>query len=184
MRKQFSFFLFIFFFSLKGFSQSPSDPIDISTINKTYLEQLIKTKIDSVRNANKQVALVNDSILYLAANYHAAYLKTNSILSHSEKDPKKKSSQLRAQFFGAKNYFVGENIAYTYVGVNIQNEGEELHINYTYEDVANDFVISWVNSPGHFSNITNQKYKITAVAVAFSSIKIYAVQNFAWVEKD
>ena len=171
-------------FSYKGICQSISDPINISTINKSYLEQLIKTKIDSVRIKNKRPVLANDSILYLTATYHANYLLENNILSHTEKKAKMKTPQTRAEFFGANNFLVGENIAFTYVN-ELVIEKNNKHTNITYQDAANDFVNMWVHSPGHFSNIINKDYTLTAIAISFDekTNRVYAVQNFAWIAK-
>ena len=174
--------VFHIIFSYKGFSQSLSDSINLRTINKYYLEQLIKTKIDSVRIKNKREVLKEDSILYLTAGYHANYILENNVLSHTEKKPKMKTPQTRAEFFGAKNYLVGENIAYTYVNELIIEKNKK-NTNITYQDVANDFVDMWVHSPRHFANIINKDYTLTAIAISFDekTNKVYAVQNFAWI---
>ncbi len=154
--------------------------INVNTIDKIYIEQLIKTKIDSVRIKNKRTVLVNDSILYLTASYHANYLLENNILSHTEKKAKMKTPQTRAEFFGAKNYLVGENIAFTYLN-ELVIEKNKKHTNKTYEDLANDFVDMWVHSSGHFANIINKDYTLTALSISFDekTNKVYAVQNFA-----
>lgn len=177
--------LIYFAFSILFILESHSQEISSNSFNRKLLEQLIKTKIDSVRNKNKKGDLLNDSILYLAANHHANYLLENNTLSHTEKNGKQKTPQARAEFFGAKNYLVGENVAFTYMKVNVKDKKGKFHINKTYEDLANDFVDMWIHSQGHFNNIVHSDYTLTAVAIAFNekTNKVYAVQNFAWISK-
>lgn len=72
-----------------------------------YLEHLVKKEIDAVRIDLEMPKLINDSILYIASQNHAVYLSKNKILSHyGKKGSNKYSPQLRAEFYGAKNYQV------------------------------------------------------------------------------
>lgn len=169
-----------------GFSQRPSDPIIPKQLNEKYLEHLIKIKIDSVRIKNGCKPLVNDSILFLAANFHSHYMLDNNRLTHTEEDqPTYRTPQLRAEAFGATNYYVGENALKTFANRDVTNKnptGKEKTFNTnTYDGLANQMVDSWVNSPSHFKNIITPEYQVTGLSVAYLDGKIYACQKFAQV---
>ena len=174
-----------FVFALLSFAiraQSLDDQLSIYSFNARFLEHLIKEKIDSVRVAHKLKPLYNDSILYVAARHHAGYLREKGNLSHTEPEYKdKETPQKRAEFFGARNYYVGENVAFTIAGAPVKNKKGEVHVNNTYNQVANDLVIAWVNSPGHYKNMITPDYNATGVAIMPDpgSKRVYAVQKFA-----
>lgn len=175
------------FLNLKA--QHPHDAIDTTNINLPFLEYLVKGKIDSLRKSKTFNALINDSILYMAAKEHADYMRKEAEISHYHKsDPNKKTPQKRAEFYGAKNYFVGENVALIYIytpSYYAHERKSETHIVTSYDQAAHDFVVNWVNSRGHYANMLTESYEITAVAISFdpSEKALYAVQMFAEVDK-
>ena len=104
--------LILFLISVSGFAQSPSSQIRKESLNKPFLEHLIKSKVDSLRLVNNCKSLANDSLLQVAANHHSAYMSEYARMTHQETEfPHTKTPQNRAEYFGAKNYFVGENVA-------------------------------------------------------------------------
>ncbi len=175
---------FVLLMKLSGFAQQPDDKINFSSFNKKYLEHLIKIKIDSVRGLKNLKPLVNDSILYLAACDQAEYITKKKMLGHfQEENPQKKNPQLRAEFYGAVNYQVGENVEVTSVNVPMKNKRGREYTNNTYELLAFDFVDGWVHSPHHYANIITPDYQITGVAVSINpeTNEVYAAQVFAKV---
>lgn len=176
-----SFFL-VLFLSYSGTAQHPDDNIGKS-LNSKYLEHLIKTGIDSVRTAHQLLPVVNDSILYLAAQHHANYLEEIGKLSHLENNTLYKTPTDRANHFGAVNYQVYENIAYTYYNVPLKDKKGKKTTAVSYQQLANQFVIGWVNSPGHYQNIITPNIEITGLAIKKdkNSNRVYAVQKFAEV---
>ena len=77
--------------------------INYKNIDYTYLEQLIKIGIDSLRAEKNVHALANDSILYLAAKDHATYFLNNGYTAHLQNDnPEKKTPHQRIQYYGGK----------------------------------------------------------------------------------
>ena len=96
---------------------------------------------------------------------------------------KKKTPQLRAEFYGAINYLVGENVALTYFNTQMKSKTGELYINDSYDKAAFDIVNGWVHSPKHFANMITPDYQITGLALSVDSAKkiVYAVQTFAKV---
>ncbi len=181
--------LFLLFFGFSAHTQNESTLLGQGEINEKYLEHLIKIKIDSVRFAHDCQPLVNDSILYIAAEHHSNFMQINKRLTHYEDEsPTTNSPQLRAEFYGAKNYFVGENVLKTKVNANIKskkakvsgNKARVIHTN-TYGSLATSIVYGWVNSPGHFKNIINPEYQITGVSINSKGGTIFACQKFATV---
>ena len=159
-------------------------PIDPYHFKERYLEHLVKMRIDSVRRLHHCQSLPNDSILYLASKFHSRYMSTTGNFSHTETDCKKtETPQLRAEYFGAVNYGAGENIIMIpYNSFVSRKNGETVSI-FTYEAWADEAVLSWVNSKGHYANIINCKYQVTGLTVELNLEKkvIYCCQNFAVV---
>lgn len=135
-----------------------------------------------MRAAKGLQPLANDSILYVASKYHAGYLVKLGRLDHYENDiPGRKTPQLRAEYFGAVNYLVGENIVSSQFGTQITDKKGKLRNNFTYEEIATNLVIAWVNSPGHYKNMLTDSYNATGVSVMIDPEKniVYSVQKFA-----
>lgn len=174
-----------FLLTANVFAQNPSDKIDLNNLNVKYLEHLIKVGIDSVREVHKLKPVMNDSILYVASNYHAGYLMEKDILSHYQEDrPEFYSPQNRAEMFGAVGYLTGENVAQTYVHKPVVNKktGKE-SVLHTYKETALNFVDAWVHSPPHYKNIITPDWQITGVAISVDPDRnfIKAVQMFGKV---
>lgn len=179
-----SFFLALNSFQVL-FSQAPTDYFDANNPNIKYLEHLIKKGVDEVREDLNLSKLANDSILYIAANDHADFLEQFGRLSHFQvQNRSKRTPQLRAEFFGAVNYNVGENIAMTSYGSSVKmKSGREISTK-TYQGIAESLVVGWVNSPGHYKNIITTEYEITGLSISIDKNKgeIYACQKFAHVD--
>ncbi len=176
--------MFLIGFPRPIYSQQANDKINLNALNEKLLEHLIKVKIDEVRQQQKLAPLHNDSVLYVAAKFHANYLFNKGELSHTEPENKKmETPQKRADFFGAINYLVGENVAFTLVGLPVRDKKSKIHINTTYDETATDFVTLWVNSPGHYKNIITPNYNATGLAIYVDTKtkRIYAVQKFAQI---
>lgn len=166
---------------LFGWSQNPDDVIDTKNLNVKYLEHLVKIEIDDVRKGLGIQNLINDSILYIAATDHANYLNQNRLLSHYQDNKSKKyTPQLRAEFYGAKNYQVGENLVQISLRSNFQIKGESIKT-YTYQEAAKAMRLLWVNSPGHYANIITSDYDITGVSIVYNENlnELRCAQKFA-----
>ncbi|MBI34971.1 MAG: hypothetical protein CMP67_06365 [Flavobacteriales bacterium] len=172
----------LFLCSIQLLAQNPSSVLR-NNINKKFLEHLVKKGIDQVRHEHKLNGLVNDSILYLAADFHAKYLQDIKRLSHTENSDSMKTPQNRAEYFGAVNYSVGENILFIPYGVFIKPKKGKPYKIETYQDAADAMVQGWVNSPKHYQNIITPNFEITGVSISidYSKNRIYAVQKFAEV---
>jgi uncharacterized protein YkwD len=143
-------------------------------INVKLLESLVKAKVDSVRATKGLQSLINDSILYLASKDHGNYLKDKRELTHFQNENMdKKTPQMRAEFYGAKNYSTGENIVM--LPFDERSAGA----------VAYAMVDAWVHSKGHYANMVNGDYDITGLAIHIDTKnkRIFAVQTFASVNE-
>lgn len=175
--------LISFLFAVLGVSAQHPDDILTGRINKQYLEHLIKEGVDSVRLAHHLEPLANDSILFNASSHHSNYLMKEGKLNHKEPAVEGyESPQERAESFGAVNYGVGENIQMIPFGVPVKNKKRRTIETYnTYRQLANAFVIGWVNSKGHYANMITPEYQITGVSIAIDKNIVYSTQKFAEV---
>lgn len=162
-------------------AQTENSKIKTDSLNVSFLEALIKTRIDSVRKVNKVQPLVSNDTLDKAANDQATYMMKKKNLTHLQDNANKKDVDDRIKYYGMENSAVGENIAFTYIYTPIAKNKKSTYINTTYKETANDIVNLWVNSEGHFENMTDSNYYYTAVAVSYDKKlkRIYAVQVFS-----
>lgn len=155
-------------------------------IHKAFLEHLIKEGIDSVRQSHGLLPLANDSILFVAAQHHALYLKEKGKLSHFEKGVTDyETPQERAISYGASNhYLVGENVAANFYFKKVTLKKGKTTVYKSYRQLANAIVTQWVKSPGHYQNIITSSYNKTGLAIAINELdnKVYIVQKFAQVK--
>lgn len=160
------------------------DRFDPYNFNQKYLEHLVKMGVDDVRKKHDCDVLVNDSILYVASDHHARYMNRKKRLTHTEVDSvTTRTPQLRAEYFGAKNYSVGENVLYVPFNSEVESKKGKTFDTHTYQGIAAAMVDSWVNSPGHFKNMITPDYQITGLSVSMDleNGRIYACQKFATV---
>ncbi|MFK7786656.1 MAG: CAP domain-containing protein [Crocinitomicaceae bacterium] len=178
------FLTLVLFLALLPQLNAQDDVFDAYNFNKKYLEHLVKTGVDEVRKNHDCDVLVNDSILYVASDHHSQYMLRKKRLTHNETDlAATKTPQLRAEYFGAKNYSVGENVLYVPFNSEVKNKKGKKFDTHTYQGIADAMVDSWVNSPGHFKNMITADYQITGLTVSLDieSGRIYACQKFAKV---
>ncbi len=176
--------LFVLFIALLPQLHAQGDRFDAYNFNQKYLEHLVKTGVDDVRKKHDCDVLVNDSILYVASDHHARYMNRKKRLTHTEVDSvSTRTPQLRAEYFGAKNYSVGENVLYVPFNSEVESKKGKKFDTHTYQGIAAAMVDSWVNSPGHFKNMITPDYQITGLSVSIDieSGRIYACQKFAKV---
>ncbi len=155
-------------------SQTAFDPYNF---NDKFLEHLIKVRIDSVRKVYQCSSLYNDSILYVASKHHSRYMDSTGVFLHEEPgNLNTLTPQKRAEYYGAKNYNVGENI----IKVHYRKSYKPFNT-FEYEGIADAIVDGWVHSKGHFENMIRCAYQVTGVSVQLNldSNLIYACQKFA-----
>ena len=162
--------------------------IDYKNIDFYYLEHLIKIGIDSLRKEKGLQQLYNDSILYLAAKDQSDYiLYTNNFGHYQLNNPIKETPHKRITYYGGDYPTTAENVAkiFLYIPVksNVHN-GKSVQIQ-DYKQAAQEFVIGWRNSKGHYKNIIHPDFNITGISVSYNSKTqaLYAVQTFGKTDR-
>ncbi len=175
-----------FLLLLPGFqlrAQHPSDTIAPGLLDQDLIQRLILAGIDSLRDSQGAPLMKLDSILIAAAADHATYLTQNSGASHHQPNFKKSTVNRRVEYYGGKGYLCGENIAVTYISELMEDKrNRRQYYNYTYQELATEFVRLWAQSEGHFQNATNPHYNLTGVFVMIHPLtnRATAVQVFAY----
>ena len=173
--------LFLVCLSLQGFTQSSADILDLEHPNLPYLEQLTLNEINKIRLEKNKIKLLPDSVLLDAAKNHASFIAKKNKLTHYQKENKSlKDPQLRAEYFGAHDLQIGENILMFPLGVSVQMHDKKQVNPKTYQDYAAVLAKVWMNSKPHRANILTNDFKLTAVAIVFSQNNdtLFAVQLF------
>lgn len=135
------------------------------------VDELIKEKVDELRNDYGLESLIVDNHCESAAKLHSEYQSKQSVLSHFELEfDSLYDPSARVRSTGAVNYLVGENVAFIPV-----------YPGKTKEDVAEEVVKLWAESKGHFSNMISTNYNVTGLASHFndSTNRLYITQVFA-----
>lgn len=150
------------------------------TAELKIVEELVYKKIDSLRAKKKLSGLIKNQYLVKAALLHVEWMVEKNKFSHFQNKSKTKTPQNRVKLVGGNDSFVGENIAYTLFNLEMTNKKGQQYTNTTYEAIANELVLMWRNSKGHYKNIITKEYRTTGIglAVDFENNKVYAVQVF------
>jgi uncharacterized protein YkwD len=130
------------------------------------VERLILKQVNTFRQHHKREPVKLNSDLDDAAEYFAEYMAKTGNYGH-QADGKQPSERAREHDY--EYCIVLENIAWAY-----RSDG------FTPEELAEQFVSGWENSPGHRKNMleANVVHTGTAVAQNQESGKYYAVQMF------
>lgn len=166
----------------KGFCQLPSDTIKPDALNQQLIGQLIRAGIDSLRTRAGALPLTPDSVLMAAAADQAKYVIENRTSGHSQPGFRKSNVGRRIEYYGGKCSRCGENVAITFVHELMENQKtRKRYYNYTYQQLANEFIRLWAESKGHFENAMNPEYLYTGVFVMIhpKTHRAAAVQVFS-----
>ncbi len=137
--------------------------------------------INEARVARGLKPLTEDANLMNIAQIRSNDMITRDYFSHT--DPKT-GAVLFQELLGEERYpymFAGENIA------EIRNQGAfvpaafTVYARYTAEDLAQQFVNGWINSPDHYENIVNPHFRRTGIAIGVSldGTRVVATQVFS-----
>ena len=137
--------------------------------------------INQVRAEHGLPALTVDRTLTAIAQTRSDDMITRGYFSHTDPNTGKVLFQGLIEKHNYAYLFAGENIA------EIRNEGSfippsfTVYNRYSAQDLADQFVTGWVNSPDHFENIVNPHFRRTGVAIAASSdgTRVVATQVFS-----
>ncbi len=148
------------------FAQTPIDP---KNFDEGLLEQKILEQINKVRDTIDVAPLRQDDILEKAAKHHTDYMTQNNKLGHYEEKKKYKRPIDRVKAYKGTHPSVAENVLKT----SVKPEHD-------YESLAEEMVSSWVNSKGHFKNLSAERFVKSGISVAYDPKKkeVYATQVF------
>jgi hypothetical protein len=163
----------LFFIVSTSFAQNiPKDAaIDFSHFDFALMDHFVKIRIDSVRRAHKLHPLLNDSLLYLAAQDQSVYLETRKEIGHMQPGKKKANPMSRAQYYGAMYPMIGENVVRIFAFDRMtDNRNSKKYVTVqTYGEAAVQMAEGWVHSPPHYKNMLTPEFDITGVSVRFNA---------------
>lgn len=137
----------------------------VLALDTVKVEQEIFRIVNEERAKNGLDPYRYDDRLADLARIHSQNMKNNSFFSHNDHlgmNPSQRKQKFYPQLLGG----IGENIA--------------SHYGPTEEQVARNFMTSWMNSPGHRANILSSKYSHIGVGVVDKGGGQYlATQNFS-----
>ncbi|HRZ41792.1 MAG TPA: CAP domain-containing protein [Bacteroidales bacterium] len=168
--------------TVQGLCQLPSDTIKPGSLNQNLISQLIRNGIDSLRNRAGAPSLIPDSVLTAAATDQASYLIEYHTSGHSQPGFRKSNVGRRIDYYGGTCTQCGENVAVTFVHELMENrKTRRRYYNYTYQDLADEFIRLWAESQGHLANAVNPQYRYTGVCVVIhpKTHRAAAVQVFS-----
>ena len=148
------------------------------------LESLILSKINYERTSRGIAPLHEDSRLDVAARLHCEDMIKNGYFEHEGPDGTPSS---RAEAQGYPTRKVIGSLIYTGVGENIIEYPCFFSINlipipipayFDHDALASNLVDSWMNSPGHRSNILNPLYVDIGIGTAWSGLTVYSTTDF------
>lgn len=155
--------------------------IIIETFDFALLENLVHYGINEIRKGKGVEALTIESTLTKAAIDHNNYQIQTDTLTHYQENPLKKTVRERVDSFGGNFRVVGENVQFKGFPVRTWSTGNEKEIiTPTYVVAAEDLIKNWVNSPGHYKNLINPKYKFVGTAVGWNpeTSAVFSTQVF------
>lgn len=156
--------------------------IDPRDFDANLLSSLVFDKINGLRSSKKCCAiLVKQDILASAADEQSRYVTQKGTLSHEQVGDRTKHTVLdRVKLYGGAFTPVGENLLFQGFKRRIYDDGREILLYPTYDEMATQMVKGWQKSKPHYENIMDCSFNCSGVAVTYSAKKdgIFAAQVF------
>jgi uncharacterized protein YkwD len=136
---------------------------EIRELDPVLIEEEIFKIVNQEREQRDLHKLKYDEELADVARIHSRNMVEQNFFSHGDPEnrgPQERVEEYYPEIFGG----IGENVGY--------NHGE------TEEDVAENLMESWMNSPGHRENILNEQFSHIGVGVKQRESRYYATQKF------
>lgn len=166
-------------------------PQGIELFNLKELEQSIHQLVNKERSKRRLDPLRWNHPLYQIARNHSEDMLVNNFFSHNSVDGKTPVDRADVAGFectiiteGTQRIGIGENLltTFSYHSYEVfENEGEEaIRYNWkTVEELAQETVTTWMNSPPHRRNLLRPDYIQQGIgAVVGQEQKIFITQNF------
>jgi uncharacterized protein YkwD len=162
---------FTFSYSQTAFNSSE---VDVEMLNKEIIKE-----VNKLRKKVKVSPLQNESALLFASEDHANYMLKKNKLTHKQRIRIKKSPKNRVDFYGQQFNRVGENVQLNNLNLNASPKDKKHPRIDTYENLAEQLVLAWKNSPPHYANMINVDYSTTYTSIAIGpNSEVYACQLF------
>lgn len=160
-------------------SQTPVAAAPNDKINRVFV--LIDEGINNVRFEQNLSPLELDPTLTAIAQTRSNDMITRDYFSHTDPGTGKVLFQELLAKHKYTFMFAGENIA------EIRNQGAfvpsgfTVYSRYTADELADQFVTGWINSPDHYANIINPHFRRTGIALGVSvdGTRVVATQVFS-----
>ncbi len=163
---------------------NPLSTIDPLSFDADLLTSLVADKINELRRTKTRCpSLHNDAILASAADEQSRYVTQKGNLSHEQTGSSNRNKQTvldRVRLYGGAFTPVGENLLFQGFKRRVYDDGRELILYPTYDEMARQMVKGWQNSKPHYANIIDCSFNNSGVAVMYSAKKdgIFAAQVF------
>ena len=157
-----------------------------SELNVSIIESLIHQKINQERTSKGLQPLSLNTKLTQAAKNHSADMAQRNYFEHDSPDGKDFTYRYQKVGFSCNNqvgniiYGGGENIAqnWTYSSITYLN-GIPIYDWNTEEEIAQQTVEGWMESPGHRKNILTSQFRSEGIGVVVGTDdKVLITQNF------
>ena len=122
---------------------------------------------NQVRSQYHLPLFVQNEKLQISSARHSQNMQRHDFYSHTDHKGRSPSQRVE-EWFPELIGGIGENLAV--VSGDIRKREQ---------DLAQEFVNGWMNSPPHRKNMLNKDYRYLGVGVSVAPRKIYATQNFA-----
>jgi uncharacterized protein YkwD len=164
-------------------AQKPGQP----AIRPADLERRISALVNKERTSKKLTALRLNDALSRIARAHSADMARRNFFSHVNPDGQDPSTRGELAGYACRKIYdshftegLAENIFQGNLYSRVRIQGTEKTYDWnSAEEIANESVDSWMNSPGHRRNILEKNYGETGMGVAISGDdKVYVTQVF------
>ena len=158
--------------------------IDPQNFDANLLASLISDKINELRRAKTRCPLLRpNDILAAAANEQSRYVTQKGDLTHEQTGSANRNKHTvldRVRLYGGSFTPVGENLLFQGFKRRVYDDGREIILYPSYDEMAKQMVRGWQNSKPHYANIIECDFNNSGVAVMYSAKKngIFAAQVF------
>lgn len=135
----------------------------LQALDLSVVEDLVFEKTNAERSSRGLPLLERMTALDDIARIHSENMVEKKFFSHTDHQ-KRSPSRRMAEYYPRIVGAVGENIA--------------MHYGNTEEQVAQNLVTAWMNSPGHRANILRKSFTHLGIGAARNETHVFATQNF------
>ena len=178
-------------------ASASSKAVSADALDQTLFNDAVLYYVNAERCARGLAPLGSDNTLIRATSQHSTHMASNAYVSHTSKQAGYRNLQDRLSRARVRYRIAGENVAKSFVfAFNRQNIGASARCQFrfssngsrvprhTYESLAKDLVVLWMESPTHRSNILHRDFRRAGATIGVNNDSnycgtIYVAQNFA-----